>query len=805
MVKKKRILVFLVVFTSLIFESNFALCQKNEIELETQNEQIQQETTTETTYPDYAYEFLGKDKFEKLNRKMFNFNMKMNKYALRPIHIVWASIMPKYGMDRIQGVYENALYPRRLVSNLIQRNFAGVKNETIRFLANSTIGLGGMFDPAKRYFNIASTDADMEQALAKYKVKSGPYLVCPILSSSSPRGLAGKALDAALDPSSYVGLPFMSLVKLGLTINNTAYMQPMSYLLEATYADPYDIMRKLYAIENYLKTAPPVEKETTLEVYAPDSAQFSELIAAADENVVYVNNLFFSLPPMLKIEEPVEPAYKTLSGEKIDKIFNLVNNSPHIDEAENDIVDFDKYFALEILTMLADERENLLNTETEYQVSNIQKTEPAGQTNNALQKPKIAIQRHTPTPDRLGSSTTTLAADINLEGYNPQGPVTDAMRTALFDMPEVDKSAWSELSIWNRSFSSRIKTDAVELFPDRAPYKFRFIMQKDKNAPVVIIYPSIGEGIMSHHSVIMGKIFYDKGYSVIIQGSHFQWEFAKSMPSDYRPGIPTRDIDYLKMATTKIINNLQDRYNCEFSDKIVIGTSFGAMTTLFLAEKESKENTLNISKFISINPPIELLYAMRQIDKNTAEWNQNPDNLKERVAIVAAKVLQLLQSENLPKDKIEALPFSEEESKLITGFILHQKLSDLIFTIENGHKSNQAELYEKIRTMNYLEYAKKYLLSDTYATVDAMSTDASLHRISDYLKNNNNYKIYHSLDDYLVNSTQLQKLKQYCGNRIVFFSNGSHLGFLYRKEFIEALKQDIMLKHSTKEFTEGKV
>lgn len=790
---------------SLFVESNFAFCKKNEIELDLQNDKIQQETIAETAYPDYAYEFLGKDKFEKLNRKMFNFNMKMNKYALRPIHIVWASIMPKYGMDRIQGVYENALYPRRLVSNIIQRNFSGVKDETIRFLANSTIGLGGMFDPAKRYFNIVSTDADMEQALAKCKVKSGPYLVCPILSSSSPRGLAGKALDAALDPSSYVGIPFMSLVKLGFTINNTAYMQPMAYLLEATYADPYDIMRKLYAIENYLKTSPPVEKETTLEVYVPDAALFSGLIAVADENIISVNNLFLNLPPMLEIESPGEAYYDSLNGEKVNKIFNLVNNSHTFDETDEDIVDFNEYFALEILTMLADERENLLHAETEYTVANIEKNELPEQTNNTLPKPKIAINQHASNADRQRYSATALAADINLEGYNPQGPVTDAMRTALFDMPEVDKSAWSELSIWNRSFSSRIKTDSVNLFPDRAPYKFRFIMQKDKNSPVVIIYPSIGEGIMSHHSVIMGKIFYDKGYSVIIQGSHFQWEFAKSMPADYRPGIPSRDIDYLKMATTKIINNLQNRYNCEFSDKVVVGTSFGAMTTLFLAEKESKENTLNISKYISINPPIELLYSMRQIDKNTAEWNKNPDNLKERVAVVAAKILQLLQAEDLPKDKIEALPFSEEESKLITGFILHQKLSDLIFTIENGHKSNQAELYEKIRAMNYLEYAKKYLISDSYATVEAMSTDASLHRISDYLINNKNYKIYHSLDDYLVNPAQLQKLKQYCGNQIVFLSNGSHLGFLYRKEFIDALKQDIMRQDSTKEFTEGKV
>lgn len=35
---------------------------------------------------------------------------------------------------------------------------------------------------------------------------------------------------------------------------------------------------------------------------------------------------------------------------------------------------------------------------------------------------------------------------------------------------------------------------------------------------------------MSSHSVLLAKLFYDAGYSVVIQGSHFQWEFVKSMP-----------------------------------------------------------------------------------------------------------------------------------------------------------------------------------------------------------------------------------------------------------------------------------
>ena len=241
----------------------------------------------------------------------------------------------------------------------------------------------------------------------------------------------------------------------------------------------------------------------------------------------------------------------------------------------------------------------------------------------------------------------------------------------------------------------------MNITPDRQNYKYRYIMQKDKNSPLAIIYPSIGEGITSHHSVVLAKMFYDAGYSVLIQGSHFQWEFVKSMPANYRPGLPKQDARDLQKITGKIIDSLEAKYDCKFHDNVLIGTSFGALMTLYIANEEAQKNTLNISKFISINPPIELVYAMKQIDKNTQEWNKNPENIKEKVAITAAKIMQVYNNkETLDKTNI-TLPFSEYEGKLITGFLMHQKLSDLIYTLEGNSK----DIYSKIYNMGYEDYA----------------------------------------------------------------------------------------------------
>lgn len=670
----------------------------------------------QSKYPDYSYIYLGHDKYEKINRKVFNFNLGLNKYAIRPVHILWCSIIPEYGIERIHSAYKNIEYPKRLISSLIQKDFKSSGTETVRFLTNTTLGIGGMFDPAKKFFNLEPVNEDMEQALTKCKCNSGSYLVLPVMNGTTARGIAGKILDTSLNPTTYVGTPVLAMVKAGLTVNRTSYMQPFIKMIESTYADPYEIARKMYGIDNYIKC----------------------------------NNL--------DRKEILENGFKTIEKEpKTELVENTLDmRGKHENNNEND----EKLTVAEIIK---------------------------GGTNidNIILK-------------SYNLDNSKLMADMLLYDYNPQNPVVDSMRTALFDMPEVDASIWNELSIWNRCFSKKIKTSSVNITPEKENYKFKYIMQKDKNSPVAIIYPSIGEGITSRHSVILAKIFYDAGYSVIIQGSHFQWEFVKCMPDSYKPGIPSQDAEYLKTVTSKIVENLEHTYNCKFREKTVIGTSFGALTTLFLANQEFHNNTLNITKYISICPPIELVYAMQQVDKNSEEWDKNPDEIKNKAAVTAAKVIQLSDMKNSDNDiKISSLPFTEDEGKLITGFIMHQKLSDLIFTLEKTPKNKKTEIYNTINNMNYRDYTEKYLLGDKYKTLEDLQKASSLLSLEEFLKNSTNYKIYHTLDDYLVNQKQLKQLKIYTGKKTVLLSNGAHLGFLYKPEFIEDLKREITIKPKT--------
>lgn len=642
---------------------------------------IQAVQTENCKYPDYSEMYAGVDKYEKFNRKMFNLNSRLNKYVARPVHILWSSIMPKYGMDRIKSAYNNIEYPKRLASCILQRDGDGVKKETVRFLTNSTIGLGGLFDPADKLFKVKPTNENMEQALCKCKMHSGTYLVMPILNSCTPRSLCGRALEAALDPSVYLATPLTGLIKFGLMVNRTSYMQPLAKMIEATYADPYDIQKKMFGLENYIRNANLDREDLISQDTSEESSDTADVAEISD-------------------------------GELLGAAANL----------------------------------------------------------DIIKKPP-------------------LDADIQLDDFHPQSPVVDSMRTALFEDKSINKSIWNELSLWNRSFAKRIKSDEISVDSAKDDYVYRYILQKDKKAPLVILYPSIGEGSNAHHSIIFAKMFYDMGYSVVIQGSHFHWEFVKSMPDGYCPGVPARDAEYVRLVTSKILESICSKYGCEFSEKVVVGTSFGAMVTLFVAEKESKNNILNVDKFIAISPPIELVYALEQLDKNGEEFDKNSPEVKHKTAITAAKILQLSQLKENSDYKIDTLPFSDEEGKLITTFILRQKLSDLVFAIEKIAKGQKTDFYEKMNNMNYRDYAEKYLVNG--GTLEDMRYSTSLYSLAEYLVNNDNYKIYHSFDDYFTNMSQIAKLKNLAGTHLVCLNNGAHLGFLYRKEFIDDLRGEV--------------
>ncbi len=136
------------------------------------------------------------DPLEPMNRKIHWFNDHVDRYFVEPVARGYAWVLPDPVEDMISNFIRNLRFPLDLVNNLLQGKPKEAGEETLRFLANSTIGIGGLFDPASECFELSEHNEDFGQTFAVWGIPAGPYLVLPLLGPSNFRDGIGLIPDA---------------------------------------------------------------------------------------------------------------------------------------------------------------------------------------------------------------------------------------------------------------------------------------------------------------------------------------------------------------------------------------------------------------------------------------------------------------------------------------------------------------------------------------------------------------------------------------------------------------------------------
>ncbi len=150
------------------------------------------------------------DPWEPMNRRIFWFNETADRYVIEPVAIGWDTVLPDLVQECISNFFRNLAMPPRLVNALLQGKPVVALEEVGRFLVNTTVGLGGLFDPATPG-GIPLHDEDFGQTLGVWGVPPGPYLVLPILGPSSPRDAVGLAADGAMTPPAWIVPMYVSV------------------------------------------------------------------------------------------------------------------------------------------------------------------------------------------------------------------------------------------------------------------------------------------------------------------------------------------------------------------------------------------------------------------------------------------------------------------------------------------------------------------------------------------------------------------------------------------------------------------
>lgn len=215
-----------------------------------------QEVTLGEDYEPYCESFW--DPIEPVNRGFFWFNDKFYRYALKPVARGYRAVVPEPGRKAVGNVFTNLGAPVRIANNVLQGKVVGTLDELGIFLANSTFGLGGVFDLHME--TRKPSPEDFGQTLGYYGIPAGPYLVLPFVGSLNLRDGVGRVVDSYVEP---VSSPYYMkmyqyeelAVVVGERINALSLDKDTYETVTREALDPYATIRDAYMQNRAAKIA----------------------------------------------------------------------------------------------------------------------------------------------------------------------------------------------------------------------------------------------------------------------------------------------------------------------------------------------------------------------------------------------------------------------------------------------------------------------------------------------------------------------------------------------------------------------
>src|SRR5229473_8290926 len=185
------------------------------------------------------------DPWESWNRGVYKFNDVLDRAVAKPVARTYVRFVPQPIRTGVTNFFANLDTPTVMINDALQGKFLAAANDLGRFLFNSTVGLGGILDPATSA-GMDKNNEDFGQTLGHWGVHPGPFVELPILGPSDLRDAPSKVVDSYTNPRQYVKNTW---VKYGLwlpsLVDTRARLLPLDETLKHVY-DPYAFVRDAY-------------------------------------------------------------------------------------------------------------------------------------------------------------------------------------------------------------------------------------------------------------------------------------------------------------------------------------------------------------------------------------------------------------------------------------------------------------------------------------------------------------------------------------------------------------------------------
>jgi len=322
--------------------------------------------------------------------------------------------------------------------------------------------------------------------------------------------------------------------------------------------------------------------------------------------------------------------------------------------------------------------------------------------------------------------------------------------------------------------------------------------RQDHPAPLVFILAGLGSNPYFGLATYYANLFHREGWHVVILPSPVTWNFALAASRTGAPGYAPQDARDLYDVMQRILAELRTRFAVATTRIDFLGASLGALEGAYLSVIDAEEGRIGIGKYLLINPPIDLEYALARVD----DWHALAAKVgKERAKAIVAKALDIVESFSKDRRDDSAIfdavardfaRFTKEELQFLIAEDLQASLPELVYVTQiiQGQAARPAGGKDEIRKrlqettdMTLARYCDEIALpawrlqaAEPQADLHRFLQGGSLATILPRLRGNPRVHVVHNADDHLVDRRSIQDLKEALGDQMTLYANGGHLG-----------------------------
>lgn len=326
-------------------------------------------------------------------------------------------------------------------------------------------------------------------------------------------------------------------------------------------------------------------------------------------------------------------------------------------------------------------------------------------------------------------------------------------------------------------------------------FKFSLVKQK-KKAPLIFMIAGTGS---SHNSLRMKyfqSIFYKYGYNVISISSIFNPNFIINASKEQVPGLIYSDskdtYEAMKIAYNRVIDEI------DVSDIYLAGYSLGGTEAGIIGNLDKNEKYFNFKRILMINPAVDIYKSAKKLDSFF-----NYDDNNKKIIELYKNIAATLQKETIPEytklteENIFKVftnkNISDEEKMNIIGLAFRLSSIDLHYTVdilkETNIYSNSKSYYKsKFDDFNQINFATfdDYIFKILYPhfkkkneSFEILLAKTKLSNIEEYLKNNNNIAVFTNRDELILDTEDINFLKNTFKKRCIIYPYGGHCGNMF--------------------------